>query len=603
MPCRCSKPLVLVLLLLVLGATLGRSALGEEYQGTPYVGNDLFADTWVATDALGRAVPGFDECGPPRADRTVAIFYWIWHVPTPHGPFDNTRLLAEAQDGKVAWPEQRCNHHWGEPELGYYLSTDPFVIRKHASWLSDAGIDAVIFDTTNPRHVYRNQYEAMFEQFAAMRQDGARTPALAFMGPFPGRDTGSIVNPLWQELYQPGRWPELWFRWDGKPLLMADRRDLSDELRQFFTLRTPKPNYWRAATGPAEWSWLQVYPQHVYPDEYHRTEQISVGVAQNALAGTPGAAPMSHRRGAMGRSWHDGQRDPRPDAVAWGLNFAEQWNRALEQDPKFVFVSGWNEWTALRLARWTSYTEADATVPGGLFIDEYTQEYSRDCEPMRGGHSDNYYYQLASFVRRYKGVRPAPKATGPRTITIDGTFDDWRDVTPEYRDTIGDTLHRDHPGYGKLVYQDDTGRNDFVQAKAAYDAGALYFFVQTREKISPRSDRHWMLLYLDADRNAQTGWHGYDYLVNLEVPSDTETVVKAWRNGGWQTVGRATYRVNGNGLELAIPRPLVQMTAEKPTFDFHWADNPQTLDDVSEFAVHGDSAPNRRWNYRFEVAP
>ena len=33
------------------------------------------------------------------------------------------------------------------PELGYYISTDPFVIRKHASMLADAGVDVVIFDT------------------------------------------------------------------------------------------------------------------------------------------------------------------------------------------------------------------------------------------------------------------------------------------------------------------------------------------------------------------------------------------------------------------------------------------------------------------------
>jgi hypothetical protein len=26
---------------------------------------DLMADTWVATDTLGRTLPGNDECGPP----------------------------------------------------------------------------------------------------------------------------------------------------------------------------------------------------------------------------------------------------------------------------------------------------------------------------------------------------------------------------------------------------------------------------------------------------------------------------------------------------------------------------------------------------------
>ena len=43
-----------------------------------------------------------------------------------------------------------------------------------------------------------------------------------------------------------------------------------------------------------------------------------------------------------------------------------------------------------------------------FFVDLWSQEYSRDIEPMRGGHTDNYYYQLASWVRRFKGVRPPP---------------------------------------------------------------------------------------------------------------------------------------------------------------------------------------------------
>jgi hypothetical protein len=59
--------------------------------------------------------------------------------------------------------------------------------------------------------------------------------------------------------------------------------------------------------------------------------------------------------------------------------------------------------------------------------------------------------------------------------------------------------------------------------------------------------------------------------------------------------------VDGNGMEIGIPRALLGLTAEKPSFDFHWADNIQGFTDVSELGVNGDSAPNRRWNYRFSV--
>jgi len=40
---------------------------------------DNLADTWVATDALGRRVPTFPEVPAPRTDRTVGIFYFLWH--------------------------------------------------------------------------------------------------------------------------------------------------------------------------------------------------------------------------------------------------------------------------------------------------------------------------------------------------------------------------------------------------------------------------------------------------------------------------------------------------------------------------------------------
>jgi hypothetical protein len=586
----------------------GAAARAAPFEGKPYSDVDLFADTWVATDGAGRTVPGFAECGPVKADKWVGIFYWTWHTPGRPGPYDNTKILASARDGLVTWPDggpghhEGVSHHWGEPELGYYLSTDPFVIRKHAAWLVEAGIDVVFFDTTNPPFTFREQYEAVCREYASMRKEGTRTPAIAFVTPF--GDPRPVTDQLWPDLYQPGKWKDLWFVWKGKPLLLANSALITDpEQQKFFTFRRPMPDYWRGPDGPNQWSWLEVYPQHVFRDADGGAEQLSVGVAQNALAGHPGPAPMSDKTGAMGRSWHDGQKDGRPDAVGLGLNFEQQWKRALEVAPKFVFVTGWNEWVAGRYSAWNGYKDSDCYVPGGLFVDEYNQEYSRDCEPMRGGHGDNYYYQLASWVRRFKGVRPAPRAHGLSQIVIDGSFDDWREVTPEYRDAIGDTLHRDHPGYGSEHYRNDTGRNDFVIAKAAYDAEKVYFFIQTLAPITPRTDKNWMLLFIDADQNHQTGWEGYDYLVNAQVNSDTRTTVKAWKEGRWQTVGEADFRVNGNGMEIGIPRTMIGQSGKTPAFDFHWADNIQRFDDISEFGVNGDSAPDRRWNYRYEVTP
>jgi hypothetical protein len=480
--------------------------------------------------------------------------------------------------------------------------TDPFVIRKHASMLADAGIDVIVFDTTNPPHTWKEEYEALCREYEQLRKAGVRTPAIAFIAPF--GDPRTVTDQLWRDLYQPGLWKDLWFIWEGKPLLLANKQFIKDErMLNFFTFRRPMPDYWDGPSGPEQWSWLEVYPQHVFRDSKGEAEQMSVGVAQNALPHTPGPGPMSHKAGAMGRSWHDGRKDEHANAVNLGLNFDEQWQRAIEVNPKFIFVTGWNEWVAGRYTEWSKYKDTDCYYPGGLFVDEYTQEYSRDCEPMRGGHGDNYYFQLARWLRRFKGVREPTLAKGPSRIVVDGDFADWKRVEPEFRDTIGDTFHRDHKGYGDLGYRNDTGRNDFVIAKAAYDKKNIYFFVQTLNKITPRTDPHWMLLFIDSDQNVQTGWFGYDYVLNLEVPSDKETTVKAWRDGSWATVAKANYRVSGNGMELSVPRAAIAQNRAKPGLDFHWADNIQSLDEISEFGVNGDSAPNRRWNYRFEVGP
>ena len=72
---------------------------------------------------------------------------------------------------------------------------------------------------------------------------------------------------------------------------------------------------------------------------------------------------------------------------------------------------------------------------------------------------------MAQNIRRYKGVRPIPELRGLCPIRIDGRFEDWAAVDVEYRDTVGDTIHRDYPGYGGLHYKDDSGRNDIVTCK------------------------------------------------------------------------------------------------------------------------------------------
>ena len=110
-----------------------------------------------------------------------------------------------------------------------------------------------------------------------------------------------------------------------------------------------------------------------------------------------------------------------------------------------------------------------------------------------------------------------------------------------------------------------------------------------------------MLLLIDADNDSQTGWYGYDFIINKEVSDDHHTVLMQFdaSSASWKPVTQISYAQQGNRMELAVPRKLLRLIQKQFTFDFKWADNPQTLTDPISLCTDGDTAPNRRFNYRF----
>ncbi len=519
--------------------------MAEESQrgSRPQAAWDNYCDTWVTTDALGRRIATFEETGGPRSDRWVGIFYFLWlgaHV--NGGPWDNTRITSMAPDAmqetdNPLWGPIHAPHHWGESIFGHYLGDDKWVLRKHAQMLAAAGVDTLIFDTSN-KVIYQKYYTALFDTLLEVRAEGNATPYVAFLTPF--WDPGSTVRELFDKLYSKGLYEDLWFRWEGKPLILADP-DLLDEregslnrnaptqlatghtlgqsfsvdrpfnavggtfptwattdsamtltlyrdgpegekvvsrrfedvqdnalvsirldeelppgsyylemskakgkvgwwshtdasypkgeayadgaavagrrtlqvavvgskanrIRDFFTFRAPQPGYFQGPAKKNMWSWLEVHPQHVFPNDRNEREQMSVGVAQNAVQ-DPDAPPIGDftglrtgclsEEGSLGRSFHNGKDTDDPEATLHGYNFAEQWEHALREDPLFVFVTGWNEWFGGR------FNEFAGVRKPVMFVDTFNQEHSRDIEPMKGGHGDNYYYQLVNYIRRY----------------------------------------------------------------------------------------------------------------------------------------------------------------------------------------------------------
>ncbi len=577
-------------------ACLLATAAASAQTTAPPAGNPC--TPWPATDALGRNVPTSGETGPTRPDRFVGIFYFLWHnqhggrCPYADGPYDVSKILARDADalGKPdspLWGPVGMYHYWAQPLYGYYFSTDAWVLRRHGQLLADAGVDTLIFDTTNAA-TYPQVYRKLCEVFRRLRQQGDRTPQIAFMV---NTKAGETAQQLYRDLYRPGLYRELWFQWRGKPLLICDPQQASPELKAFFTLRRA---HWpfKLVNTPYAWHWEAAYPQpYGYTDDPHQPEQVNVSVAQN-LRQSDGHVTNMSSGDARGRSFHDGRLDPAPGAVDRGGNFQEQWRRAFELDPPFVMVTGWNEWIAGRWGR-----------PQGpiVFVDQFDQQFSRDIEPMQGGHGDNYYWQLVANVRRFKGTAALPGASAGVSIRLDQGFSQWNDVGPEFRDHLGETLPRDADGVAGLHYVNRTGRNDLAACKVARDSRNVYFYVRTREDITPRTDPNWMWLLVDADGDAATGWQGYDFLLNRAVESDSTTWLEKNEGGWhWKKVALVNYRVGGKQLHLAVPRAALGLAAsQRLRLDFQWVDNWQRPGDVMDLYLSGDAAPEGRFRYRY----
>ncbi len=576
---------------------------------------DVLSDTWDATDALDRHVATTEKAPAPRPGKFVGLFYWTWHVGStePHNVQEIITRHPEALTDydHPAWGPSNSSHpwdeplyHWNEPLLGYYRGTDRWVLRKHAEMLADAGVDVLLFDCTNGSFTWDDQYKALCSVFEEARADGVKTPQIAFMLPFSSADGGrKSIGRLYKELYLPGKHRDLWFMWKGKPLIMAHYDNIAEvpgdaattqlhkDIREFFTWRPGQPDYVNGPSRPDHWGWLEVYPQHGYVKTPEGGfEQVPVGVAQNACDASGGHCAAFNLPGSYGRSYTRRHgHDERPDAHWYGLNFSEQWDRAFELDPELVFITGWNEWTAGRHRFWGMKENA--------FPDQYNNEYSRDIEPMNGGHGDAYYYQMVDRIRRFKGVRPAPRATSPRTIAIDGRFGDWDGVGPVFRHYRGNTRPRDAQGYGSTHYVNRTGRNDIVSARVARDDANVYFEVQAASNLTAPNSHNWMWLLIDIDRSRDTGWEGYDFILNRTAPGVLERCVGGW---AWEEVGKVPLAVAENRLELAIPRRLLGLPAGTPIdLGFKWVDNVQKPGDIMDFYVSGDAAPGGRFNFRY----
>ncbi|MGK6350057.1 hypothetical protein [Parapedobacter sp. DT-150] len=579
-------------------------------------GQTINSDQWALTDALGRKARDHQSAGDKKQEKFVAMFYWTWH----QGEDDTTYQVKNITEIVRKHPEamKDYNHpawgtkkpgffYWDQPLFGYYKTTDPWVLRKHAEMLADAGVDAVFFDCTNGSLTWQDSYEALMKTWDQAQRDGVKVPKIAFMLPF-GPVPNALVSlrQLYRDVYKPERYQNLWFMWKGKPCIMGYPDNLSDteedrEIAEFFTFRPGQPDYVDGPKRNDQWGWLENYPQHGYVKSESGTfEQVTVGVAQNAGPATGGHCSAFNLPGTYGRSYSQRNGfDPRADGYLYGWNFQEQWDRAFEVDPELVFVTGWNEYIA---GQWLP--EHGWTGDPFSFVDQFDWNHSRDIEPNKGwgDKGDVYYLQLVDNVRKFKGMAPGERVSEPKTIRM-GRWGDWEGVMPHYSHYKGNTLHRDHRGRHDQYYTNRTGRNDIVGAKVARDDDHLYFYVEAAEKLTAPKDRNWMMLLIDIDRDKATGWNGYDVIVNRVSPDGNKAVVE--RNVGnrweWEAVAKVPFAVNHSKLELAIAKEVLGLDEREVDIEFKWNDNMQENGNIMDFYVNGDSAPGGRFNFIYSA--
>ena len=473
------------------------------------------------------------------------------------------------------------------------------MIRRHIRSLVDAGVDVLIMDSTNG-FTYRDVYMNIFRIMDEMRAQGEKTPQVAFMAGVAA--TPKAVNKLRRELYTPGLYEDHWFKWQDKPLLLVDDKMFADpDLNELFTLRkswawSRKQDWF--GDGRHAWPWIDVYPQSFgWDTDPSVPEEIAVSAA-------------GHPTRTEGRSYHAGAQPPPGSETPYeGLFFAEQLQRALEVDPKFMMVTAWNEWVAQRLKARPGQKLAGKRLKEGdpLFVDSYSTEYNRDIEPDNTPQGDNLYHQLVAGIRKFKGVRDVEVAGPEVTVPLDADPAGWAAVTPEFLDSLGDTMHRNHPGWGSVgTYSHTMGRNDILSSKVARDGKMVVFSATTAEALTPPSDPGWMELFLNTDRNFSTGWSGFDFMLGPAADiKDSDGLVRftrpvlKWDGDKWVPSGSvAQGAMRGNFLELALPRSLFP---EPLNLYFKWADNPAGHDHILDLEKGGDTAPNRRFQYHFRT--
>lgn len=540
----------------------------------------------ACTDALGRSIVSAGE-----SEKLVGVFYFLWQG--QHGStriIDNSKLVTEhpeAINSEEEWiaaggGNQQEFHFWGEPLLGYYSANDEWVFRKHVQMLTDAAVDFIVIDATNA-FTYSEPAKKLIGVWYEYLLQGFDVPQIAYYTNSYSADT---INRIYDEIYNNAelkakysRLDELWFRLDGKPLIIGNENDgeIKPEAKEYFRIKQSQwPNADKVGDG---FPWMEFDRLLTYKSVFKKdgVKIMNVSVAQHS---DTCAFSKTAWYGANDRtrSWHNGENDSSENAMLYGHNFAEQWEFAIKMNPDIVFVTGFNEWVAQRQSPEEKYPI--------VFVDCADENSSRDVEPSAGILGDSYYLQMVNYIAKFKGVTSKVAKSQNVTVDINGSFSQWdsEKISSVYRDYRNDITDRNSVDFAQNPITDSSGRNDIVNMKVAEDTENYYFYVDAADALSSPDGGSWMTLFINEN-----------IVVNRTAPVNGKTDVEKNTDGVFTKIGESEIRYEGNKLMLRVSKALV---GSADGFTFKWADN-YIENDVNSFYTKGDAAPYGRLCYRY----
>ena len=566
----------------------------------------------TATDAFGRTFP---EISGYKSDRYVGIFYFLWHAEEAEEKIYNmTDLLNTVGVNEIFKLGSTEIPNWtkiyfNEPLYGYYSSNDEWVMRKHIEQFIMAGIDYLVLDFTNGT-VYWDELYLLMDLLLEYQNAGWKAPKVTF---YVNLDAQTQTRRLYNKVYKNDKYKNIVFYGNStKPMIISVPHELSDELNAYFDVRISQFHEDQYSAND-----LFYYMEDTRPPLKTNQNVMNVSIAQMS-GGAFGYAfkyISGGTRDSYGRGWssanpknHDSQ------AIMRGDNFQEEWEYAISADPENIFVTGWNEWTVSKMP----YYNADGSYlyDVAIFWDTFNTEYSRDAEMTKyanydnghEGYGDNYYLQIASNVRKYKGVSEGT-FTPPQKVSIDinGDIAQWEAVRESYVAISTAKTERNAKGTVEgLVYTQAAPENFVKEVKITHDENNVYFLIETDQDISQyqAGKTNWMNLLIGVDGLNEAAWETFNYVVNRNPGDNSQTSLEKFtENGSYSLVdcGQVASKVTGQYMQISIPKSSLGISGDRFRLTFKVTDSVENPENILDYYVSGESFPMGRMAYVYET--